>query len=275
MPNPFPELASTPAPPVKLLVLGHSDTDGTHLADPADGWPWVIERMLRDSGTACEVVHRHLFAGPTAPGYVDRVVEQERPDVVAMATSTHAVIVHLVSNRFRERWGERPARAAARVEQFVGRHSGPAGSRRAAATSVFRRIGRRIAGTGPAITPAALTESYDGCMRALARHEDIRTIVLGGAGFTGDIPQFNPGSEAAQRRMQVQLRELALRHRFDWLDHEELLGGPLKKLTFFHADGMHTDKHSQRCVAEAIAPLLKTGAAGLPAREPAARVTRR
>jgi hypothetical protein len=241
---------------VKLLVLGHSDSDGSKLSDPADGWPWMLQRMVEERGAACEVAHRPLFAGPSAPGHVERQLEREHPDMVVMATSTHAVVVRLVSVRVRERWGERPARAAARVEQFVGRHPGPAGSSRAAMMTRFRRIGRTIAGTGPALTPDALLESYDACMRALARHEDVRTIILGGAGYTGDVVRLNPGMEASQERMQSQLRELALRHRFDWLSHEELLGGPAGKLPFFQGDGIHTDERSQLRVAEAIAPLL-------------------
>ncbi|HQW51899.1 MAG TPA: hypothetical protein PL082_07575, partial [Tepidiformaceae bacterium] len=196
-------------------------------------------------------------AAPGAPDYVERLMERERPDVVVMATSTYSVAVRLVSNRIRERWGDGPARAAARVELFTTRHAGQAGSRRAAVTSPVRRIGRRLAGTGPALAQGVLLGSYDECMRVLARHEDVRTIVLGGAGFTGEIPRLNPGIEAALTDMQVQLRESALRYRFDWLDHEELLGGATAKLPFFHRDGMHTDGRSQQLVAEAIAPLVK------------------
>lgn len=243
---------------MKLLVLGHSDTDGSHLADPEAGWPWALARILDASGIGCEVVHRRLFAAPGAPDYVERLMERERPDLVVMATSTYSVAVRLVSNRVRERWGEVPARAAARVERFTARHAGVAGSRRAAITSGVRRAGRKIAGTGPALAQEALLESYEECMRVLARHEDVRTIVLGGAGFTGEIPRLNPGIGSALAEMQVQLRESALRYRFDWLDHEELLGGATAKLPFFHRDGMHTDERSQQLVAEAIAPLIKT-----------------
>lgn len=81
-----------------------------------------------------------------------------------------------------------------------------------------------MAGTGPALAQGALLESYDECMRVLARHEDVWTIVLGGAGFTGEIPRLNPGIEVVLEDVQVRLRESALRYRFDWLDHEELLG---------------------------------------------------
>lgn len=243
---------------MKLLVLGHSDTDGSHLPNPDAGWPWVLARILDGSGTGCEVVHRRLFAAPGAPDYVERLVERERPDLVVMATSTYAVTVRLVSNRMREGWGERPARVAAGVERFTVRHAGQAGSRRAAIASGFRRLGRRMAGTGPALAQGALLESYDECMRALARHEDVWTIVLGGAGFTGEIPRLNPGIEVVLEDVQVRLRESALRYRFDWLDHEELLGGGTAKLPFFHPDGMHTDERSQRLVTEAIAQLGRT-----------------
>lgn len=115
-----------------------------------------------------------------------------------------------------------------------------------------------MAGTGPALAQGALLESYDECMRVLARHEDVRTIVLGGAGFTGEIPRLNPGIEVVLEDVQVRLRESALRYRFDWLDHEDLLGGGTAKLPFFHPDGMHTDERSQRLVTEAIAQLGRT-----------------
>lgn len=241
---------------MKLLVFGHSDSDGSHLLDPADSWPRVLQRSLSEAGGEVDVLHRRLYAGPTAAEYVERQFERERPDVVVMATSTYAVVVRLVSNHVRERWGDRAAAAALRLEQFAGRHPGRPGSPGAAAITVGRRLGRKLIGTRPALAADGLIEHYRDCMRSLARHEDVRTIILGGAGFTREVGRLNPGFDSEERKIQERLRDLALSHRFAWLVHEDLLGGPAGKARFFLSDGMHTDEHSQRLVADAILPMV-------------------
>ena len=87
-------------------------------------------------------------------------------------------------------------------------------------------------------------------------HEDVQSIVIGGAAYTDAVWRVNPGSERKQDECDAQFRAMALEHRFEWVSHQELLGGPQNKLPFYQPDGVHTDERSNRLVAEALLPLL-------------------
>ena len=241
---------------MKILVFGHSDSDGTHLPDPQDAWPWLLHRLLAEQEVDAEVVHKLLFAGPTAPLFVARQLGRESPDVAIVATSTFGVLAKLVSKRVRQRFGERAGRVAVSAERWVARHPGPAGSARANALVQARRVGRRVVGAAGDFSYAELIECYEECFRELAKHEQTHTIIIGGAAYTQAVWRLNPGSEALQAKSNVELKSAALEHRFDWISHEELLGGPANKLPFYQDDGVHTDEESNRLVAEALLPLV-------------------
>jgi hypothetical protein len=246
---------------MKMLVLGHSNSDGSQLTDSRDGWPWVLQRTLRESGVEAEVVHRLLFAGPAAADLLRDQVEREQPDVVVLATSTHGEVVQLVSNRVRERWGERAAGLARRAEQWVARHPQPYSSPQGTALRQARRLTRRVLGTRPKDSVERLIAYYADCFRALARFEHVQAIVLGGVGYGPAVERLNPGWEAAQNFVYAGIKEEALRRRFQWLVLEELLGGPTHKLRYFHSDGIHTNEESHRIAAEAILPLVVAASA--------------
>ncbi|MGB4863906.1 MAG: hypothetical protein WBO97_15745, partial [Tepidiformaceae bacterium] len=120
-------------------MLGHSDSDGSRLLNPRDGWPWQLQGLLADAGVDAAVVHRMLFAGSSAAGYVQAQVERERPDVVVLATSTYGVAVRLVSNRVSEVLGSRAGAAAGNVERFMAKHAGHPGSTQRRLTTEVRR----------------------------------------------------------------------------------------------------------------------------------------
>ena len=242
---------------MKLLVFGHSDSDGRHLDDPANAWPWVSQRMLAEKGVNLEVVHRSLYAGPTAASFVEKQLETHQPDVVVVATTTHNVVVRLVSSKVRARWGDHPARVAERAERWAARQSARDG-RRGAAVMALRKGARRVLGTLSPMTPNEMVATYAACFDQLARVEDLHTIVGGGIGYIGEIRRLNPGIDAAQASLQRRFRELAEGHRFDWLSHEAVLGGPALKDQYYFPDGMHTDERSQKLFAEALLPLVLT-----------------
>jgi lysophospholipase L1-like esterase len=237
---------------VKLLFLGHSDSDGTRLPDPQDACSRVIERLLADHGIECQVVHRLLFAGPTAATFLEKQLASEEPDVVVIATSTYGVLIKMVSKRVRERFGVRAGDLAARAERFVARHPGPAGSKRAAVFAEARRVGRRVIGTSGDFSVAGLEDCYRDCFMAIARREDLHGIVVGGAAYTEAVWRVNPGAERLQSLMDTQFEAAAREHRLDWISHQALLGGPAHKLPYYQDDGVHTDARSHRLLAEAV-----------------------
>ena len=112
---------------------------------------------MPEAGVETEVVHRLLFAGPSAASFVERQLEKERPDFVVIALSTYGVVVQLVSNRLRERFGQPVASAAERFERFVSRHPARHGSNQERALTAIRRGGRRLIGTRPSLTLSRAT----------------------------------------------------------------------------------------------------------------------
>jgi len=242
---------------MKLLVLGHSDSDGTRLPNRDDAWPYVVaDRFRGATGRDMEVVHKLLFAGPSAAAYVQKQLDAEHPDAVVLATSTYGVVVQLVSNRVNERFGPRAARLAARGERLAQRATyrlGPTGSKPLVSA---RRLTRRVIGTSPALSFQGLIESYADCMSVLARAEDVETIILGGAGYTRQHQQMNPRLNELQDRAAEEFRRMAERHHFGFVLHEELLGGREHKEGYYQPDGVHTTEASNRLVADAILPLF-------------------
>ena len=241
---------------MKILFFGHSDSDGSQLADASNAFPWLLQRMLKDAaGVDAEITHRLLYAGPTAAAFVERQVAQLQPDVVVLATTTHNVVVRLVSSNVRARFGDRPARLAERAERWAARESHRPGTR-GRGMLTLRQSARRVLGTRPTMTPADMVASYENCFSVLARVENLHTIVGGGIGYIGELRRLNPGIDQAQASLQKQFRELAEAHRFDWLSHEAVLGGPGAKDQYYFPDGMHTDERSHRLFAEALLPLV-------------------
>ena len=241
---------------MKILVFGHSDSDGSHLPDAADAWPWLLKRLLAEREVEAEVVHRLLFAGPTAADFVDRQLDKEAPDMVAVATSTYGVLAKSVSKRMRRRFGDRAGDFAGKAERFVARHPGPAGSLRADVLVRARNAGRRVLGADGDFSYQELLQCYEDIFRAIAKQEQTHAVIIGGAAYTQAVWRLNPGSERLQAASNIVLKEMALGHRFDWLSHEELLGGPANKSPFYYDDGVHTHEESHRLVAAALLPLM-------------------
>jgi lysophospholipase L1-like esterase len=241
---------------MKILVFGHSNSDGSMLPDANDGWPWVLRGLLAEAGVQCEVTHKKLFAGPNAAAMLQRTVEKEQPDVVILATSTFGVVVRLMSNRIRERWGERAGRLAQRMEQHNWRQRRRRNVIVARAYRPLRRTLRRIIGVSATHSVDKLATWYEDCFRTLAQFEDVQGIIITGVGYGPAVDRLNPGWQGPQDQVYARLKPAALSHRFAWVPHEELLGGPEAKLKYFQDDGVHTDAESHQVAAAALAPVI-------------------
>ncbi len=230
---------------VKLLVLGHSDSDGSRLRNREDGLTWVLQRRIgQETGIELETVHVSLFAGPTALRFMERQLEREQPDIVILGTSGYGVLVQLASNRIRERFGQRAGDFVNRQEVRIAHLAtrlGPRGS---------------VIGTRPAFSFEDLVACYEGLFRALARREQMHTIILGGLGYGLELQRLNPRLNDLQDELHARLKALADELHFDWTTHEGILGGRQAKLAFLQADGVHSNEEGQRLAAEALLPLV-------------------
>lgn len=241
----------------KLLFLGHSDTDGSRLPRHEDGMVWVLQRQIEEAtGTRLETVHKAVFAGPTALQYLERQMDREKPDIVVLATSGYGVVVELASNRVRERFGDRAARAVNRAEVEVSRAAIRLGPRGQKTLRLPRKVARTILGTAPALSFEDLVACYHELFRALARREQVHTIVLSGVGYGLELQRLNPRLNELQNGFHARLRPLADDLHFDWVSHEAALGGPVAKLKYMQPDGVHSNEDSQRLAAEALTPLV-------------------
>jgi lysophospholipase L1-like esterase len=241
---------------MKILVLGHSDSDGSRLANRHDGWPWVLQSMLAEHQIEAEVVHRLLFAGPTASSYLERQLLEHEPDIVFVATSGYGVVVQLVSNRVRATFGNRAAGLVVRGERAAVRWSSELGPRGNRWLHIARRTGRKVLGTRPSLTFAELVESYRECFRLLARREQTHTIVFGGLGYGTELQRLNPRLNELQDRFHQLILATAAEYHFEWVIHEEILGGRQRKLRYLQRDGVHSNEAAQRLAAEAVLPLV-------------------
>lgn len=241
----------------RLLVLGHSDSDGSRLPRREDGLTWVLQRRIEETaGVRIEAAHRAVFAGPTALRFVERQMDLEQPDIVVLATSGYGVVVELASNRVRERFGDRAARAVNRAEVEVSRAAIRLGPRGQKTLRLPRRVARTILGTAPALSFEDLVSCYHELFRALARREQVHTIILSGLGYGIELQRLNPRLNELQNTFHARLRSVADELHFDWVSHEGVLGGPVAKLKYMQADGVHSNEESQRLAAEALVPLV-------------------
>lgn len=242
---------------MKVLILGHSDSDGSMLANPADGWPYVMQRRIAaERGVDVQIVHRLLFAGPTAVRYMEGQLDQEAPDVVIVCTSGYGVVVQLASNRIRDALGPRAANVAVAAEVRVADLSKRLGARGKAAFTEVRRAGRMLIGTRPAFSFEALVQCYEECLDRLAQREQMHSIVFGGLGYGRELQRLNPRLNELQDDLHAHLRAAAMNHHFDWVVHEEILGGRQAKLPYMQRDGVHSNEEAQRMAAAVVTPLV-------------------
>ena len=242
---------------MKVLIFGHSDSDGSQLRDASRGLPRILQQLLAAATeTEVEVRHRVFHAGPSGENFLQKELDSFAPDVALLATSTHPVLVEFVSNRVRERWGLRAGRLAHRAENAISQRTIAAGPATKPAYMALRKTARKVFGARPTMTAEQLIACYEQCMMRLARVEGLHTIIGGGIGYTAETRRKNPNMDALQNMLQDRFRELAALHRFDWLSQEAVLGGPGAKEKYYNSDGIHTDERSQRLFAEALLPLV-------------------
>jgi len=236
-----------------MLVLGHSDSDGSQLADAQDSWPQVVVRGLPE--LSIELSHRTLFPGRSATRFIEKELAATTPDIVIVAVSSFSAAFEFVSNRLRDVVGGRAASVAIRLEHLAGDLS-VSHQRVHQATIAPRRVARRLLGARSTSTVEATLSSYQGVIQRLAREENAQTIVLGGKGYTRYHETMNPKMRAIRDLVEAEIGRMAEAHHFDWVFHEALLGGPDAKHQFFLPDGVHCNERSHRLVADAIIPLV-------------------
>lgn len=246
---------------MRLLVLGHSETEGARLPSPIDGVCQILERELPPRmGEPVEVVFRRLFAnGPQAAAYVDRLLLELEPDYVLVHLASIGFAFEAIAIRFKsvlgtrgQRWCEALQRASERRAERLG---GPA----LAGYMRLRRGLRKVVRPQPLYTPEATVEAYRAVFRRLAREEDAVITVIGGSHYHSRFQRIGPEFLARIVRVKAILRDAARDYRFAWVDHEALICAAGDPDAFYLPDGIHRTAPTHRLLADALMPVIVDG----------------
>lgn len=250
--------------PLKLMVLGNSDSAGLVLESPEDAWPSLLVRDLEAHvGRPVEFVHQRVMVH--VPGVVDHVmqrVEAADPDVVILALTIYSFTVSMPELRLRQQNRSRMARwyvrAAHRTEQ-----AGPLGRM---ARQVGQGLARRVIGGGTYGTYEGAVQGFSELIRRVSMREDCELLVLGAPHLSAAEQRRNPRIPRVARRFNDELRTLTLERHQTWVESEEAFALAGNRDALF-VDAVHKTPRGHRALADAMLPeLLKMPVVSLAAR---------
>lgn len=241
-----------------ILVLGESDSAGIALADPADAWPVLLQKTLRERTDAdVNVVNRRVFFHtPDAADYALMLYEKTRPEVVVQPIGTHAFAVPRVAAAARERFGprgestvrwiERGTKPLTRSHNPIARNVNAGG----------KQLGRWIVGAKPMATYQEVRERYSEVIRRLAAEENLDIVVGGGTRHGEAQHALSPDRPQVADRFNDEIKAVADRHHLLWVDREAALSSEGRREEAYLPDGVHKSPYGHRLVAEAMADAI-------------------
>ncbi|MEP6871659.1 MAG: hypothetical protein ABI939_07395 [Anaerolineaceae bacterium] len=246
--------------PVKILVIGASDSDGSNLPDPAQGWLATLERELPPRiGETVELPYVRFYTYvPGAQAYVDREVSRHKPDVTIVAATAAGFAYPMVGGRLIRLLGWRTGRRfERRIHSWDAavRHSdGP--KRRLHDSAQF--IARHTIGASGYSTLEATVDGYGGLIERLARDEQTRVVIMGATHPAGALREQAPKAATAIDQFNILLAAKTRSHHFEWLDRQALTA-PLAADEVMQRDGLHKTGAFHRQIADALLGLLSPG----------------
>lgn len=249
----WPRSGSGDTPAMKILVLGHSGSEGGQLADPQAAWRyWLPAELSKRTGSEVELVHEKLFAH--VPGAADRagmLARRHEPDVIILPLTTHSFTVPFVVTKVRRKFGKRAGDWWERTTQKADaatRHRGPAWRR---ANEFSRVAALKVIGSEPLVTYAEGLEAYFEIMRRLASLEQADVLLLGAAPHAGPAGTQNKNEAKIIARFHRDIREACERQHFVFVDKIPAFeaGGYDEK---FYPDGIHNNELGHRAMGEVL-----------------------
>ncbi len=238
---------------MKILVLGHSGSEGGQLADPTAAWRYSLPKDLETkTGVAFELVHEKVFAH--VAGSADRsekLVQKHEPDIVILPLTTHSFTVQFVTTKVKRKLGARASRwwdKSVAVLDRETRHRGPAFRK---ANEMTRTAAYRVIGSAPTTTYAEGLESYFEILRRLARQEHLEVLLLGAAPHAGPARRENRNEAKIIERFHRDIRVACERHHYAFVDKIPAFkeGGYDAK---FYPDGIHNNELGHRAMSDAM-----------------------
>lgn len=237
---------------MRIFILGTSNTSGVNLDEPGMTWAQLFAAEAERAGF--ELVDRTFHAnGPRALSYLDRLIEETRPECVLVTLSAYAFTVSGVEFRIANRFGPRATAAYKRLEQPLLNGSAKLGEPGLAAGRLARRAGRRLLGTASMLDETLATETWLGVLDRLAREEAVRVIVLSAIRHSERFLEANPGAREMTARFNATILAAVERHRFEWFDQEIAYDtAPGGRESSFARDGTHANAETHRRLATLV-----------------------
>lgn len=242
---------------MRLLILGASDSEGTLLPNFADSWREKLRLGLPALiGEDVEVFHRRIYVHvPGADAYVERVLEEDRPDFVILGATGYAFSTSSVGNRLRRLLGERAGtwfeRKSARFDRATEKEEGTAAER---VNYTAHWLAGKLIGRDSLSSSSEVFAAYRRTIDRLARDEDLDAIILGTTYNGPRVQRRLPHLRALVDRFNVDMRALAESRRFGWLDRQAIINA-LPDSTA-RPDQMHTGAEVHAAYAAALLPLI-------------------
>lgn len=244
--------------PLRISVLGNSDTSGMLLNAGEQSWPSLLRERLSESLDEDVVVDSWRWA-PFNPDAVPRalsLIDAAEPDIVVVTLASFWCTVGTVRAGIDRRFGKRAGRLYGRAEgafrQRFEQH-GPPGT---AANGLGRRTARRILGASTYMSLDAFIAVYSDLIRELSQRENLQVLVCGDHHFNARLRRRVRAIAPAIEGIEAAIRPLVRERKLDWGDVEEAIsvGGRREEMISF--DGVHMTPEAHERVAQALLPVL-------------------
>ena len=204
---------------MRILVLGHSGSEGATLPDPTRSWPIRLGTALEPVFGPVEVVSRSYYPnGRPALAYLERCLGEVDADVIVAQPGVFALTVNDVAYAIRDRFGKRAFHLFEAIEarsRAVAESSGRAGE---TVQIGARRVARRLIGRAPLLGEGIATETWLATLDRLAQQESVATFLMAPFNQVNEYVALYPGSQAIAARFTSNLRARAELRHFGWID---------------------------------------------------------
>jgi hypothetical protein len=243
--------------PLRVLILGHSDTFGTQLPDRSAAWPQIVLRELPALvGRPVELHQRPLLPlRPDKGARAESILQGFPADIVIFATNPYGFAVETVANRVQQRFGERFSGRYLKLEKKLDAwtRNGRMGR---AVNHGTRRVVRKVIGTAPNSSYQEVVDAHMEILRVLARDEQLQVMVQGGNKLSSWLQKEDKTLTERVETLGKVVQQFCREHHFTWFDTEAALLPGARERSFL-PDGVHRNPEAHRHFADIILPILR------------------
>ena len=243
--------------PMRVAVLGNSDTTGQKLQPGEKSWPVLIQERLSERVGERVTVDSWKFAAyrPGAIAFAMDLVDEAEPDVVIVTLASYWCAFSTVQAGVEQRFGAGAAELVRRAERRLA----PARS------AGVKKVARKVVGTGTLMTVEQFIDVYSSLIRELARRESIQVLVMEDHHFTPALRKRMPAIAKALPRIVDGIQPLVAERRMQWARVEDAISEGGRRDEMFMDDQVHMlqEAHQRMAMAltELVLPLLPQRAA--------------